>query len=97
MILFKGRKIRSLLDKYISPDISEKNREIISELEKLGPDVFKFTVEYFQHRKLTPAKALYLFEKLTDDSSQEAFLDLLGDPYDEMRRVAKIPPLGPTA
>ncbi|MCB2181736.1 MAG: HEAT repeat domain-containing protein [Desulfobulbaceae bacterium] len=89
MILFKSRKIRNLLDKYKSPDIKEKNREIVSELEKFGTEAIQYIIEFFQQRKLPSSKAQYLLEKLSDDSSQEIFIDLIGDPFDEVRRVAK--------
>lgn len=89
MILFKSRKIKSLLDEYKSPDVDEKSREIVAELEKFGPAAIKYVLEYFQQRKLTPAKGRYLLEKLADDSDKETFFELIGDPYDEVRRVAK--------
>lgn len=89
MILFKSRKIKSLLDEYKSPEVDEKNREIVTELEKFGPAAIRYILEYFQQRKLTPAKSRYLLEKLTDDSDKDTFIDLIGDPYDEVRRVAK--------
>lgn len=89
MILFKGRKIKKLLDEYQSPEVKLKNPTLVKELAQLGPDAIKYTIESFQQRRLPAPKAHYLLESFCDDSCQLLILSLIGDPYDEVRRVAK--------
>ncbi len=89
MILFKGKKIRKLLDEYKSPKVKQKNPGFLKELKQFGSDAVKFIIEAFQQRRLPASKAHYLLENLCDATCQELILPLIGDPSDEVRRVAK--------
>ncbi|MBW1676600.1 MAG: HEAT repeat domain-containing protein [Deltaproteobacteria bacterium] len=87
--MFKGRKITKLLEKYAEADTKKGELQMVSELEQFGKPAVRHTIEAFQQRKLAPAKAQSLLEKLCDDSSIEDIVPLIGESYDEVRRVAK--------
>jgi len=89
MVLFKSRKIKQLLDEYRSPQVNQSNNTIVTELKQFGTDAIHIVIEYFQQRKLTTPKGQYLLNKLCDSSCQELIIPLIGDSYDEVRRVAK--------
>lgn len=89
MVFFKGRKIKNLLENYKSPDVILKDYEFIKEFEEFGVQSVEYIIEFFQQKKLPAAKAHFLLEKFADDSCQELILPLIGDPFDEVRRVAK--------
>lgn len=88
-MLFKGNKIKKLLTKYSETRAEKDELKIISELQEFGKPAIEHTIELFQHKKIPSKKAQILLEKLCDDSSRETIFLLIGDPYDEVRRVAK--------
>ncbi|MCK5226703.1 MAG: HEAT repeat domain-containing protein [Desulfobulbaceae bacterium] len=87
--MFKGRKIRKLLEQYNAVGSPEGDKERFTELGDYGHSVIPYVIEAFQQRKLTSQKAATLLDKVCDDSCLKIMLPLLGDPYDEVRRVAK--------
>ncbi len=89
MIFFKSKKIKKLLEEYKSPEIKENDPKLISNIEEYGIEAIKILIEFFQQKKITPAKAQFLFEKLCDETCPEIIIPLIGDSYDEVRRVAK--------
>lgn len=89
MVFFKGRRIKNLLENYKSPDVILKDYEILKEFDEFGVQNIEFIIEFFQQKKLPASKAQFLLEKFADDSSKDLILPLIGDPFDEVRRVAK--------
>jgi len=87
--LFKRRKIKNLLLKYAEEETPIKDSEIISELKHGGKYAIRYTIEAFQQRKIISDKAKFLLEKLCDNSCVEDIVSLIGDPYDEVRRISK--------
>lgn len=87
--MFKGRKINTLLKKYAEVEGPTEDKQIVTELKQIGPSAIQHIIKTFQQRMLIPEKAQFLFEKLCDDSNVKTFVSLLGDSYDEMRRIAK--------
>jgi HEAT repeat protein len=88
-VLFKGRKITKLLEKYSEADTKKAESQIVSELEQFGKPAIQHTIEAFQQRKLVPEKAQVLLGKLCDDSCMEDIVPLINESYDQVRRVAK--------
>jgi HEAT repeat protein len=88
-VLFKGRKITRLLEKYSEADTKKAESQIVSELEQFGKPAIQHTIEAFQQRKLVPEKAQVLLGKLCDDSCMEDIVPLINESYDQVRRVAK--------
>ncbi len=88
-VLFKGRKITKLLAKYAEAETNKDELRIVSELERFGKPAVRHTIEAFRERKLIPEKARLLLGKLCDDSCVEEIVPLIGESYDEVRRVAK--------
>ena len=87
--MFEVRKIKKLLVKYTEAETEKDELQIISELEQFGKSAVRYTIEAFQKRKLITEKAQFLLEKLCDNSRVEDIVPLIGEPYDEVRRVAK--------
>jgi HEAT repeat protein/class 3 adenylate cyclase len=87
--LFEVRKIKKLLVKYAEAETEKDELQIISELEQFGKSAVRYTIEAFQKRKLIAEKAQFLLEKLCDNSCVEDIVPLIGESFDEVRRVAK--------
>ena len=87
--MFKGRKITKLLAEYAEVETKKDELQVISELERFGKSAVRHSIEAFRERKLLPEKARLLLGKLCDDSCVEDILPLIGESYDEVRRVAK--------
>ena len=87
--MFKGRKIKKLLEQYAEAGTNGDDSKIISELKQLGKPALQDVIEAFQRRALDPDKAQYLLEKITDDSNMDDILPLIGGSNSELRRVAK--------
>ena len=87
--MFKGRKIKKLIEQYSQAEINNEDFEIISELESHGRSVIPHIIDTFQKRKLIPEKAKTLLERFSDNSTIDIIAPLIGDPYDEVRKVAK--------
>jgi len=87
--LFEGRKINKLLEQFRTSEDKLQKVEIISELQGYGMVAFKRTIDAFQHRKITSSDAQFILGKLCNDSCLDIMVMLIGDPYDEVRRVAK--------
>ncbi len=88
-VFFEGRKIKKLLGQYIAAKTNTDEFSVLSELEKFGKSALKHTIEAFQQKRLTAEKAQRLLKKICDDSALKDIVSLLGEPYDEVRRVAK--------
>lgn len=88
-VFFEGRKIKKLLGQYIAAETNIDELTVLSDLEKFGKSALKHTIEAFQQKRLTAEKAQRLLKKICDDSDLKDFVLLLGEPYDEVRRVAK--------
>lgn len=86
---FAGRKIKKLIDEFAIAISAEDESQAFSELIAYGKQAVKLTVESFQNRRLTSQKAQKLLDRLCDDSCLDEFILLIGDPFDEVRRVAK--------
>ncbi len=88
MILFKSRKIKKLLDQCKASE-NKPDAQLTSELKQFGKLAVNCIIEYFQQKRLSSQYAEFLLNKTCDDSCLELINPLLGDPYDEVRRVAK--------
>ena len=89
MVFFKGRKIRKLLEHYNAPEIQLKDYDLIKKFDNYGSENLEYIIEFFQQRKIATPKAQFLLNKFCDDNSKGIILPLIGEPYDEIRRVAK--------
>ena len=87
--LFTGFKIKKLLAKYAADGTPQQDTAIIADLKEIGQAAVRATIEGFQNKKIPAGKAQFLLTKICDESSLEEIVALLGDPYDEVRRVAK--------
>ncbi|MCJ7601314.1 MAG: HEAT repeat domain-containing protein [Desulfobulbaceae bacterium] len=87
--MFEGRKIKKLLEKYTAAEAPQDQQHIFSELHKFGEAAVQHTIDAFQRRRLSSHKAQSLLEKLCGDSCLPILVPLIGDPYDEVRRVVK--------
>ena len=88
MILFKTRKIKKLLEQCKVSE-NKPDAQLITELKQFGNPAVHCIIEYFQQKKLSSQHAEVLLNKTCDDSCVKFITPLLGDPYDEVRRVAK--------
>ena len=87
--MFDNFKIKNLLNKYAAAPAGQHDDANITELKKFGQPAVRTTIEAFQQKKIPALKAQYLLSKICNESSMEDIVPLLGDPYDEVRRVAK--------
>ncbi len=87
--MFTGFKIKKLLNKYAAAETPQQDTAIVADLKEIGHAAVRAAIEAFQQKKLPSGKAQFLLAKICDDESQEEIISLLGDPYDEVRRVAK--------
>jgi len=87
--LFDSFKIKKLLGRYAAAPTGQQEEELLAELKKFGPPAVRATIEAFQQKKIAALKAQYLLTKICSESSMEEIVPLIGDPYDEVRRVAK--------
>lgn len=86
---FKGRKIKKLLDQYAAADTNQAEQQIISELAQFGDSAIAPILEAFQHHRFSSQKVQILLDAICDDTSLPIIVPLIGDPYDEVRRIAK--------
>ena len=86
--MFKGRKIKKVIDKFEEVDIRDYT-QAISELKKLGKSATQYVLKEFPQRKLDPEKVQLILDQLCDQSDVEELVSLLGDSFHEVRRVMK--------
>ena len=89
MDLFRGKKIKKLLERISAVTSIAEAGEAVDELQGYGKQGLQGLIDYFQRRKINPVMAEQLFEKICDDSCQADIAPLLGDPHDEVRRIAR--------
>ncbi|MDH3454789.1 MAG: HEAT repeat domain-containing protein, partial [Desulfuromonadales bacterium] len=87
--MFTGFKVKKLLNKYAAAETSQQDTAIIADLKEIGHAAVCATIEAFQQKKIPSGKAQFLLDKICDESSLEEIVPLIGDPYDEVRRVSK--------
>lgn len=87
--MFTGFKVRKLLNKYAAAETPQQDTAIIADLKEIGQAAVRATIEAFQQKKIPSGKAQFLLDKICDESSLEEIVPLIGDPYDEVRRVSK--------
>ncbi|HSR36890.1 MAG TPA: HEAT repeat domain-containing protein [Desulfurivibrionaceae bacterium] len=86
---FKGSKVKKLVARYATATDSKEEGQLRAELADAGDDALRQVIEAFQQRRLTAGKAQALLDALCADAHQPQIVELIGDPYDEVRRVAK--------
>jgi len=89
MELFAGFKVKKLLNKLAASESEQQETSLVAELKELGSTAVRATIEAFQEKKLTAVKAQFLLERICGDDNLEDLVPLIGDGYDEVRRVAK--------
>ncbi|KJR43315.1 PBS lyase HEAT domain protein repeat-containing protein [Candidatus Magnetoovum chiemensis] len=87
--MFEGRKIKKLIAKYSLAAGEKEENKLINEIKTFEKIAFHYSIEAFKKRELTPAKGQMLIEALSDADNIEEILPLIGDTYDEIRRVVK--------
>lgn len=88
-VLFEGRKIAKLLARYAEAETDKAESQVFSEIAQFGTFAVEHTIQAFRQKKLAPDKAETILGKLCDDSCLEQIVPLIGESYDEVRRVAK--------
>lgn len=86
---FKGSKIKKLVARYAASATTKEEEQLRAELLDHGDQALRLLIETFQQRKITAGKAKTLLEKACTEAHLPEIITLIGDPYDEMRRVAK--------
>ncbi|MEW6595000.1 MAG: HEAT repeat domain-containing protein [Thermodesulfobacteriota bacterium] len=86
---FKGSKAKKLVARYATATDAKEEGQLRAELAASGEEALRQVIDAFQQRRLTAGKAQALLEALCADADLPRLVDLIGDPYDEVRRVAK--------
>lgn len=86
---FKGSKIKKLVARYAAASDAKEEGQLRAELAGAGNEALRPTIDAFQQRRLPAGKAQDLLESLCTDAQLPEIVALTGDPYDEVRRVAK--------
>lgn len=86
---FKGSKIKKLVARYATASDAKEESHLRAELVAAGDEAFRQTLDAFQQRRLAAGKAQPLLNALATDARLPDIVELIGDPYDEVRRVAK--------
>jgi len=87
--LFKGKKIKKLIEQYAFDETGKADPYCMAEFERFGRQAVPYVIEAFQRRKIIRPEAQYLLEKLSNHSQLFDFIQLLGNSYNEIRHVAK--------
>ena len=87
--MLTGFKIKKLVSKYAAPGTSTRDSSIVADFKEIGKPAILAAIEAFQQQKLTALKALFLLGEVCDQSYLKEIVPLIGDPYDEVRSVAK--------
>ena len=87
--LLTGFKVKKLIAKYAAPGTPIQDAATVADLKEIGEPAIQAAIEAFQQKKITPEKAYFLLGKICDKSSLGLIVPLIGDPYDEVRRVTK--------
>ncbi|MFC1822298.1 HEAT repeat domain-containing protein [Thermodesulfobacteriota bacterium] len=86
--MFKGHKIKKVFEKFEEVE-KQDYVQAISELKQFGKSATKYVIKEFQQRKLDPEKTQLILDQLCDQSDVEELVSLIGDSFDEVRKVAK--------
>lgn len=86
---FKGGRIKKLVARYAAATDPKEEAQLRAELGASADEALRQIIDTFQQRRLTAGKAQGLLETLCTDDHLPQIVTLLGDPYDEVRRVAK--------
>jgi len=86
---FKGSRIKKLVARYGAATDPKEEARLRAELGDSADEAIHQVIDAFQQRRLTAGKAQALLENLCTDDHLPLIADLIGDPYDEVRRVAK--------
>ncbi|MDH5299613.1 MAG: HEAT repeat domain-containing protein, partial [Desulfobulbaceae bacterium] len=89
MDFFAGFKVKKLLNKFAESDSEQQDAALVVELKELGQAAVRAAIEAFQQKKIAATKAHFLLGRICTEESVEEIVSLLGDPYDEVRRIAK--------
>ncbi len=87
--MFKGRKIKKLLEKYATAKTKKDELTIIAELEQIGKPAVQYIIEALKLRKLNREQAQALLGPLFDHLTIEQIIPLTGESSSDVRRIAK--------
>jgi HEAT repeat protein/class 3 adenylate cyclase len=89
MVVFKGRKIKKLLDRYITAEMKRDERELADEFKGYGQSAMRYVIEAVNQKKLNKDKTQLLFGHFFDPSNFEDLVLLIGDSCTDVRWIAK--------
>jgi HEAT repeat protein/class 3 adenylate cyclase len=87
--VFESFKIKKLFSKLMEAKNSDERAAFVKEIVGYGKVAFPYVLDAFRKRELTSINGREIMEALCDDSSMDDVIALMGEPYDEIRLIAK--------
>ncbi|MBF0319409.1 MAG: HEAT repeat domain-containing protein [Nitrospirae bacterium] len=87
--MFEGSKIKKLIAQLNEAKTESAQTQAATELLTYGRSAYTRVIDAFRNRKLHQPRAKLILFKLCDASYLQDVLQLIGEPYEEIRRTAK--------
>ena len=87
--VFEGYKIKKLLSKLMEARNADERATLVKEIVGYGKAAFPYVLDAFRKREITYIHGREIMEAMCDDSFMDDVVALMGEPYDEIRRISK--------